>query len=89
MGNNQEGGEIVSAIGVKDQDDDRGRGVGGQGDIVNETVDDESAASDKSDLNNGRDNRKGGRGKGGVQVPPSYQGDNADADADTDSGGFK
>ena len=54
MGNNQEGGEIVSAIGVKDQDDDRGRGVGGQGDIVDNPVYDEITAADEADLNNRR-----------------------------------
>ena len=87
VGNDQEGGEIVSAIGGKDREDDRGGGVGGQGDIVDEPVDDESTAADEADLNNGRDNRKGGRGKAGVKVPSSDRGDNSDTK--TKDGGFK
>ena len=87
VGNDQEGGEIVSAIGGKDRDDDRRGGVGVQGDIFNEPVDDESTAADGGDINNGRENGKGGRGKVGVQVPSSDQGDNDKAD--TNSGGFK
>ena len=68
VGNDQEGGEIVSAIGGKDQEYDRGGGFGGQGDIVDEPVDDESTAADKADLNNGIENREGDRGKEGVHV---------------------
>ena len=87
VGNDQEGGEIVSAIGGKDRDDSRGGGVGVQGDIFNEPVDDESTAADGGDINNGRENGKGGRGKVGVQVPSSDRGDNVKSD--TDGGGIK
>ena len=87
VGDDQEGGEIVSAIGGKDRDDDRGGGVGVQRDIVNEPVDNESTAADGGGINNGRENGKGGRGKVGVQVPSSDQGDNDKAD--TNSSGFK
>ena len=40
MGNNQEGREMVSTIGGKDWEDDRGRGVGGQREIFYDPVDD-------------------------------------------------
>ena len=87
VGNNQEGGEIVSAIRVKDQEDDRGGGVGGQGDIADDPVEDESTAADEADLNNMRENRKWDRVKAGVQGKSSDQGEYYDAK--TNSGGFK
>ena len=87
VGNNQEGEGVVSAIEGKDWEDDRDGGVGGQGDIVDELVDNESTAADEVDLKNGIEKRKGGRGKAGVQVLSLDQGDNADAD--TDGGRFK
>ena len=89
VGIDQEFWETVSAIGGKDWEDDRGRGggIGGQGYIVNEPVDNKSTAADKADLRNGRENRKGYRVKAGVQVPSLDRGDNADAN--TDGGGFK
>ena len=54
VGNDKECGEIVSVIGGKDREYDRGGGVGGLGDIVNNPVYDEITAADEADLNNRR-----------------------------------
>ena len=57
VGNYQEGGKIVSVIGVNYREANRGGGVGDQGDIVEKTVNDENTAADKTDIYNWRENR--------------------------------
>ena len=66
VGNYQEGGEIVSTIGGTDRENDRGGGVGNQGEIFDKPVDDESTAADEADLKNMRENRTWDRVKAGV-----------------------
>ena len=55
VGKNQDVGDILSIIKVKDREDDRGRGVGSWVEVFYKPVDNESTVADNADLNNGRE----------------------------------